>query len=379
MSLLVAGSIGAQSVAVRFADSEMVRAPEAWQLDHGKRLYFGYGQGLGTLAMLKVWKETGDRKYLDYVIQWADTLINEAGEIHAYRVETYNIDYINSGKVLFEVYRQTGDEKYKLAMDRLVNQMKYHPKTHEGAFWHKLIYPHQVWLDGLYMGSPFLAEYAVTFDQPEWLDVVVTQFLVAGKHTYDEATGLYYHAWDESRNQRWAHPETGQSPNFWGRSMGWWFMALVDVLDYLPEDQEHLEHRGEIVEMIQGLAAAVSNYQHETGLWYQVVDQGNREGNYLEASVSAMFMYAIAKAVNKGYLNPSFRMVAERAYEGLMQELIVEDARGVLSLTRCCAVAGLGGNPYRDGSFDYYVNERRRDNDAKANGPFIMGCLELGK
>lgn len=183
------------------------------------------------------------------------------------------------------------------------------------------------------MGSPFLAEYAVTFDQPEWLDVVVTQFLVAGKHTYDEATGLYYHAWDESRNQRWAHPETGQSPNFWGRSMGWWFMALVDVLDYLPEDQEHLEHRGEIVEMIQGLAAAVSNYQHETGLWYQVVDQGNREGNYLEASVSAMFMYAIAKAVNKGYLNPSFRMVAERAYEGLMQELIVEDARGVLSLT----------------------------------------------
>lgn len=134
VSLLVAGSIGAQSVAVRFADSEMVRAPEAWQLDHGKRLYFGYGQGLGTLAMLKVWKETGDRKYLDYVIQWADTLINEAGEIHAYRVETYNIDYINSGKVLFEVYRQTGDEKYKLAMDRLVNQMKYHPKPMRAPF-----------------------------------------------------------------------------------------------------------------------------------------------------------------------------------------------------------------------------------------------------
>lgn len=376
VSWLVAGSIGAQSVAVRFADSEMVRAPEAWQLDHGKRLYFGYGQGLGTLAMLKVWKKTGDRKYLDYVIQWADTLISKSGEIHAYKVETYNIDYINSGKVLFEVYRQTGDEKYKLAMDRLVHQMKHHPKTHEGAFWHKLIYPHQVWLDGLYMGSPFLAEYAVTFDQPELLDIVVNQFLVAARHTHDKATGLYYHAWDESGNQRWAHPETGQSPNFWGRSMGWWFMALVDVLDYLPEDQEH---RDELLGMVRELAAAVSSYQHETGLWYQVVDQGDRTGNYLEASVSSMFMYAIAKGVNKGYLDPNYRLVAEKAYEGLMQELIVEDADGVLSLTRCCAVAGLGGNPYRDGSFEYYVNERIRDNDAKANGPFIMGCLELGK
>jgi unsaturated rhamnogalacturonyl hydrolase len=374
--LLMAGNVGAQSIAVQFADSEMLRAPEAWQLDHGKRLYFGYGQGLGALAMLKVWKKTGDRKYLDYVIQWADTLINEAGEIHAYKVETYNIDYINSGKVLFEVYRQTGDEKYKLAMDRLVNQMKHHPKTHGGAYWHKLIYPHQVWLDGLYMGSPFLAEYAVTFNRPEWLDVVVTQFLIAGRHTFDAATGLYYHAWDESRNQLWAHPETGQSPNFWGRSMGWWFMALVDVLDYLPEEQEH---RGELVEMIQNFAPAVRRYQHETGLWYQVLDQGNREGNYLEASVSAMFMYAIAKAVNKGYLEPSYRVLAEQAYDGLMQELIVEDADGVLSLTRCCAVAGLGGKPYRDGSFEYYVNERIRDNDAKANGPFIMGCLELEK
>lgn len=353
----------------------MVRAPEAWQLDHGKRLYFGYGQGLATLAMLKVWQHTGDRKYLEYVVAWADTLINEAGEIHEYKVETYNIDYINSGKVLFEVYRQTGDEKYKKAMDRLVRQMKVHPRTHEGAFWHKLIYPHQVWLDGLYMGSPFLAEYAAVFGVPELFDDVVNQFKVCGKHTFDATTGLYYHAWDESRNQRWAHPETGQSPSFWGRSMGWWFMAMVDVLDHLPQEPFYRE---EVLERIRGLAAAVVPYQHESGLWYQVVDQGEREGNYLEASVSAMFMYALAKAVNKGYLDASYREVAERAYEGLMQELIVEED-GLLSLTRCCAVAGLGGNPYRDGSFEYYVNERIRDNDAKANGPFIMGCLELGK
>lgn len=144
LALFLNQGISAQSTAIRFADSEMKRAPEAWQLDHGKRLYFGYGQGVSTLTMLKVWKETGDDKYLDYVVEWADTLINNKGEIHLYRVETYNIDYINSGKILFDVYRETGNEKYKLAMDRLVNQMKNHPRTHEGVFWHKLIYPHQI-------------------------------------------------------------------------------------------------------------------------------------------------------------------------------------------------------------------------------------------
>lgn len=354
----------------------MKRAPQAWQLDHGKRLYFGYSQGVGTLAMLKVWKETGNPKYLDYVVEWADTLINDNGEIHLYRVETYNIDYINSGKVLFDVYRETGDNKYKLAMDRLLDQMKLHPRTLEGAFWHKLIYPHQVWLDGLYMGSPFLAQYAVTFDQPELIDDVINQFRVCARHTYDPGTGLYYHAWDESKKQRWASKETGQSPNFWGRSIGWWFMALVDVLDFIPENHPG---RADLVGMIQGLADALPRYQHETGLWYQVMDKGDKEGNYLEASVSSMFMYSFAKAVNKGYIDEKYREVAERAYNGLMNMLIVENEDGTLTLTQCNAVSGLGGNPYRDGSFEYYVNERIRENDAKATGPFIMGCLELNK
>ncbi len=372
---MVQGTI-AQSTAVRFADSEMKRAPQAWQLDHGKRLYFGYAQGVGTMAMLKVWRETGDRKYLDYVIEWADTLINDRGEIHLYKVETYNIDYINSGKVLFEVYRQTGNEKYRLAMDRLVDQMKVHPRTHEGAFWHKLIYPHQIWLDGLYMGAPFLAEYAVTFDRPELIDDVMNQFLICARHTYDETTGLYYHAWDESKRQQWANKETGQSPNFWGRSIGWWFMALVDALDYIPAAHPQ---RSELIRMIGGLAETLPRYQDVSGLWYQVLDQGDRAGNYLEASVSSMFMYSLAKATNKGYINEKFRAVAEKAYEGLMNRLITEHEDGTLSLTQCCSVGGLGGNPYRDGSFEYYISEKIRDNDAKATGPFIMGCLELKK
>lgn len=369
-------SVFAQKTGILFADSEMKRFPEAWQLDHGKRLYFGYSQGVGTQAMLDVWRKTGDRKYLDYVIKWADTLINDQGEIHLYKVETYNIDYIKSGTILFDVWRETGNNKYKLAMDRLVDQMKNHPRTLEGAFWHKLIYQHQIWLDGLYMGSPFLAQYAVTFNQPELMDDVVNQFLICAKHTYDKTTGLYYHAWDESKKQQWANKLTGQSPNFWGRSIGWWFMGLVDVLDFVPANHPN---RPELVKMIKGLAETLPKYQDKTGLWYQVMDKGDKGGNYLEASVSSMFMYSYAKAVNKGYIDKKYRKVAEKAYDGLMNQLMVKNADGTLTLTKCCAVAGLGGNPYRDGSFEYYVNERIRDNDAKATGPFIMGCLQLGK
>ena len=211
-----------QKTSVRFAESEMKRFPEAWQSDHGKRLYFGYSQGVECSAMLKMWKATGEKKYFDYVENWCDTIINDNGDIHLYKVETYNIDYINPGKVLFDVYEQTGKEKYKKAMDLLVRQMKNHPRTTEGAFWHKLIYQHQIWLDGLYMGAPFLAQYGAAFNEPEWIDTAVNQFLICAKHTYDEKTGLYYHAWDESRNQKWADKETGKSPNCWGRSIGWW-------------------------------------------------------------------------------------------------------------------------------------------------------------
>ncbi|SHE44500.1 glycoside hydrolase family 88/105 protein [Dysgonomonas macrotermitis] len=366
----------AQKTAIEFANSEMKRFPEAWQLDHGKRLYFGYSQGVGCQAMLDVWKKTGDRKYLDYVIAWADTVINNEGEIHLYKVETYNLDYIRPGTVLFDVWKQTGNDKYKLAMDRLVNQLKNHPRTLEGAFWHKLIYQHQIWLDGLYMASPFLAEYAVTFNKPELIDDVVNQFIICAKHTYDAKTGLYYHAWDESKRQRWANKETGQSPNFWGRSIGWWFMALVDVLDYIPANHPQ---RPELLKMVQGLAETLPKYQDKTGLWYQVLDMPDRQGNYLEASVSSMFTYSFAKAVNKGYIDAKYRSVAEKAYDGLMKVLVVKNADGTLTLTKCCAVGGLGGNPYRDGSFEYYIGERIRDNDSKATGPFIMGCLELGK
>lgn len=365
-----------ESYARWFADSEMRRFPEAWRLDHGKRLFFGYAQGVGCCAMLRMWKATGEKRYFDYVEQWADSIIDERGDIRLYDRASYNIDFINPGKVLFDCYRETGKAKYRKAMDRLVDQMRLHPRTCDGAYWHKLIYPHQIWLDGLYMCSPFLAQYGAEFDKPEWIDEAVKQIKLCHLHTYDAATGLYRHAWDESRSQRWADPATGHSPNFWGRSIGWWMMALVDNLDYIPADHPD---RTYIISLIRGLADALPRYQDKAGLWYQVLDCPTRKGNFPEASVTAQLMYAYAKAVNKGYIAESYRQYAEKAFEGLRNKLLGECADGTLTLTRCCAVGGLGGNPYRDGSFEYYIGERMRDNDAKATGPFIMGCLELGK
>ena len=369
-------TFAADTYARWFADSEMRRFPKAYQLDHGKRLFFGYAQGVGCCAMLGMWKQTGEKRYFDYVEQWADSLINEKGEIHLYDLATYNLDYINSGKVLFDLYRETGKEKYRAAMDVLINQLKRQPRTLEGGFWHKLIYQHQMWLDGLYMASPFIAQYGAEFNKPEWTDEAVKQFALCHKHTYDAATGLYHHAWDESKSQRWADPQTGHSPNFWGRSIGWWFMALVDALDYIPATHPG---RADMVSWIQGLAETLPKYQDKSGLWYQVIDQPKRKGNFSEASVTSQCMYAYAKAVNKGYIDKKYRDVAEKAFKGLNSKLLAENLDGTLTLTRCCQVGGLGGHPYRDGSFEYYIGEKMRDNDAKATGPFIMGCIELGK
>lgn len=364
------------SYAERFADSEMQRFPKAYQLDHGKRLFFGYAQGVGCCAMLKMWQKSGEERYYDYVEAWADSIIDQSGSIHLYDMNSFNLDFINSGKVLFYIYKRSGEERYKIAMDTLIKQLVSQPRTSDGGYWHKKIYPYQMWLDGIYMASPFMAQYGATFDAPEWIDEAVKQITLCHKHTYDEVTGLYHHAWDESRQQLWADSITGHSPNFWGRSIGWWFMALVDALDYIPVTHEGYD---EIVGYVRGLAKSLPAYQDVDGLWYQVLDQPSREGNFPEASVTSQLMYAYAKAVNKGYIDESYRLVAEKAFEGLTQKLIVENLDGTLTLTRCCQVGGLGGKPYRDGSFEYYIGEKMRDNDAKATGPFIMGCLELEK
>lgn len=363
----------APKYATWMADSEIKRNPEGWTLDFNEKPKWEYTHGLIMTAMEKVHERTSDKKYLDYIEKFADFMINENGEIMTYQKSAYNIDRVNGGRFLIGLYENTGKEKYQMAIEELRDQMREHPRTSEGGFWHKKVYPHQMWLDGLYMGSPFLARYAAEFGEQELFDDVTNQIYLMDKHGYSEETGLYHHAWDESKEQKWADPETGLSTNYWGRSIGWFSMAVVDVLDYLPEDHPK---RDMVINVAKKIAAGIIKYQGESGVWYQVVDQGSREGNYLEASASSMFAYFLLKGVSKGYLDQKYIRYGQKAYKGIIKEFIREDQDGGISITNVCAVAGLGGTPYRDGSYEYYIGEPQRDNDPKGVGPFILASLE---
>lgn len=363
------------SMSVKMADSEMVHFPNPSTVDFNPKGKWNYTGGLIAQSMIKVWKETGDEKYFNYAKGYADNFINENGEIRTYKRSDFNIDKINSGKFLFDLYEETGDDRYKKAIYILRDQLRDHPRVAEGGFWHKKRYTHQMWLDGLYMGAPFYARFAKVFNEPAAFDDVVNQFVVVHKHTYDPETGLNYHGWDESKAQRWADPETGCSPNFWGRAMGWYSMAIVDVLDYLPEDHPGRET---MLNILDDVVAGIKKHQDkESGLWCQVLDLGHREGNYHEASASSMFVYSLAKAVRNNYIDDTYLEVAINGYNGILEHFIVENENGTISLDKVCAVAGLGGNPYRDGSFEYYINEPVRMNDPKGVGPFIMAGLEI--
>tara|TARA_R110000868_G_scaffold119757_4_gene317747 strand:+ start:111 stop:1358 length:1248 start_codon:yes stop_codon:yes gene_type:complete len=361
--------------------SEIERFPDATKLDFSEKSRWTYTPGLVLSAAIKVYEKTKEQKYYDYIYAYADYLIDSTGTIKTYKLENQNLDMIKSGDVLLYLYNKTKEERFLTAIETLNSQLASQPKTSEGGYWHKKVYPYQMWLDGLYMAEPFHTHYAkeLVKDASEATKIyndVVLQFDLIQKHSRDENTGLLYHGWDESKEQKWANKETGNSPHFWSRAMGWYGMALVDVLDYLPQDHPGRER---LITYLNEFAEALTKYQHETGLWYQVLDQGDREGNYLEASGTAMFTYTFAKGVHQGYLPQKYLVVAEKAYVGILEGLISLEDNGLVNLNRCCGVAGLGGNPYRDGSFDYYVNELIRSNDPKGTGPFIMASLELNR
>jgi unsaturated rhamnogalacturonyl hydrolase len=333
-----------------------------------------YETGCILKAMERVWLKTGTERYLDFIKKSMDSMIQPDGKIKGYTLEEYNLDQINTGRVLFFLHRQTGEEKYLKALHLLRLQMKSHPRTTDGGFWHKKIYPYQMWLDGLWMASPFLAEYGQVFHEPALFDETANQILLMEKHTRDPISGLLYHAWDESKTQKWANPVSGCSPHFWGRAMGWFTMAIADILDYLPLDHPK---RGEVIGIFRRVMVAVSEVQDEsTGLWRQVLDQGNREGNYLEASASAMFTYAMFKGARMNYLEKDFAARAEKAFNGMIQHFVKIDAQDGVTLGNICSVAGLGGKPYRDGSYQYYVGEKIAANDLKGLTPFIMASVE---
>lgn len=361
--------------------SEMYRFPQSWMLDFNTAPKWSYPAAIVLEGAEKLYAATGKKEYYDYISSFGAALISEEGAIRGYELDKYNIDMLNCGNVLLYLYQKEKKDKYLKALQTLGLQISGHPRTAEGAFWHKKIYSHQVWLDGIYMGMPFYAHYTHDFmkgaQAEKAYDEIVLQFELAQKNLLDKKTGLLYHAWDESRQQLWADKTTGRSPHFWGRAMGWYGMAMVDVLDYLPEGHPG---RAKMISFIKSYADAIIKVQDKnSGLWYQVLDQGAAKGNYTEATASTMFVYTIIKSVNQGYLPQSYKKAAKKGYDGIIKNLITVDENGAVSLNKCCAVAGLGGTPYRDGSYEYYINEKIRSNDPKGTGPFILASLEFEK
>lgn len=364
----------------RLANSEMTRRGDSLAYTPTGKAKWDYTAGLFTLSLLKLNEQKLDAHYVTFTQKAIGSFIAADGSIQGYRPEEYQLDALNAGKTVLALWALTHEERYQKAAAILRKQLDTQPRTFDGGFWHKQRYTNQMWLDGLYMGAPFYAGYAATFGgDDQAFEDVTKQICLMDKHTYDRATGLYYHGWDATKVQPWANPATGCSSNFWGRAVGWYAMALVDVLDYLPANHPG---RAQLIERLQKLAAGVVKYQDaRTGLWWQVLDQGDRPGNYYEATASTMFVYALAKGVNHNSLPPSYAAAATKGYAAIVKHLIHDEGDGHWSLTHCCQVAGLGGSPangkYRDGSFGYYVGEPVVNNDLKGVGPFILAGIEV--
>lgn len=337
-----------------------------------------YQESVVLRGMEELLKTTGDKKYYDYIKKHTDYYVNDDGTIRTYNMYNYSIDDIPMGRIVLFLYKKTGEQKYLKAAQLLNRQLEGMPRTHEGGLWHKAIYPWQMWLDGLYMGQPFNAEYAKMFKKdPAAFDDITNQFVWMEKHARDDKSGLLYHAWDESKGMKWSDDVTGKSPHFWSRGMGWYAMALAEVPDFMPEQHPGRE---KLKEIFVRLAAALQKYQDPaSGVWWQITDSLNAPGNYLEASASCMFVYALAKGVRMGYLPASYLETAKRGFEGIKKQFIETDANGQVNLKNICRGAGLGNNPYRDGSYRYYLSEPIVTNDSHGVGACILMFNEVEK
>lgn len=363
-----------QPWSIRMAESFMDTHRDSILVGNNKFSRWDYEQGLMLEGFKRLWQHTGDVRYFNYIKKDIDHFVQEDGSIRTYKLDDYNIDNMPTGRILLLMYQETKKEKYKKAAYLLRQQLSEQPRNKEQGFWHKKRYPNQMWLDGLYMGHPFFTEFSVRFNEPTNFNDIALQFALVEKHMVDPKTGLLYHGYDESRQQRWANPETGCSPNFWGRAMGWYAMALVDVLDHFPKD--HPE-RTKLIAYLQKLAPVLVKYQDASGCWWQILDKANEKGNYLEASASCMFTYALAKGVRMGYLNAAFLPAAQKGFQGILQNFISTDTNGKIHLEKTVSVGGLGGDPYRDGSYAYYLSEPLRKDDLKGVGPFMQAALEI--
>lgn len=349
----------------------------AWNIERvreGRPASWNYIDGCMITALLAMSDITGDARYFDFAEGFIDWFVLEDGTIRTYDRKKYNLDDINEGRVLFPLYAKTGKEKYKKAAENLYRQIQEQPRTFEGNFWHKAIYPNQVWLDGLYMAQPFYALYETTFGSGDVSDTL-SQIANVRLRMFDEARKLYYHGYDATRTIFWADPVTGCSKNFWLRSVGWFSVALVDLCEILPNGAG----RDRLCEIFNELIAGVAPYaDKETGLYWQVVDQGGREGNYLETSGSSMLAYSMLKGARLGVLPKEYAAKGEKTFRGIVDKYL-SFTDGELNLGGICLVAGLGpeDNPRRDGSYEYYISEPVVENDAKGVAPFVLCYTEI--
>jgi unsaturated rhamnogalacturonyl hydrolase len=359
----------------RMADSTIKRWPQGKYLSEDKPWVWNYELGVLLQGMDDVWYHTADAAYYTYIKESIDPFINKDGSISTYKPENNQLDDLVLGRELLLLYGVTQDAKYYKAATLLRQQLTSHPRTADGGFWHKQRYPQQMWLDGLYMAEPFYAQYAATFDEPQDFEDITKQFVLMEQHSRDPKTGLLYHGWDETKQQRWANKTTGISPNFWARGMGWYMMALVDTLPYYSENDPG---RAKLLSILQRLATSVAKYQDkESGLWYEVVDKPGAKDNYVESSAACMFTYALAKGVRLGYLPQAYATNASRAYQGILKQFIKTDADGSVTLTGTVRAIGLGTDAVHDGSYSYYVSQEVISDDPKGVGAFLMASTEM--
>lgn len=350
----------------------------AWNIEKmrdGVPTNWNYIDGCMITALLAKADISGDARYFDFSKGFIDAFVGENGDIRTYKPEKHTLDDINEGRVLFTLYDRTGLDKYRLAADTLKRALDDQPRTHEGSFWHKQIYPNQVWLDGIYMAMPFLALYEGHFGQGDYSDIL-RQVETVREHMRDQATGLYYHGYDASRSAFWADPATGLSRSFWLRSMGWFAVALADLAELLPEG----EGRDKLVGILLDLMESVWRFHDpETGLYWQVPDHPGEAGNYLESSGSAMLAYAMLKGARLGILPKAYAEHGQRTFDGIVQKYLSFDEDGELNLGGICLMAGLGpeDNRRRDGSYEYYISEPVVRNDAKGVAPFVLCYTEV--